>query len=78
MRFLHRIYARSFGYFWLPCPLCGEMFGGHEINYTEAVMRPDGRCLMVCPNKECRMIANIQMWNRIQSFANRRTPEKAE
>lgn len=18
------------GYFWLPCPLCGRMFGGHE------------------------------------------------
>lgn len=18
------------GYFWLPCPQCGEMFGGHE------------------------------------------------
>jgi len=18
------------GYYWLPCPLCGEMFGGHE------------------------------------------------
>ena len=19
-----------FGYFWLPCPICGENFGGHE------------------------------------------------
>lgn len=23
-------YARAHGYFWLPCPLCGEEFGGHE------------------------------------------------
>jgi hypothetical protein len=32
MRFrrLHRWYAHRFGFFWLPCPLCGQMFGGHE------------------------------------------------
>jgi hypothetical protein len=29
-RYFHRFYARIFGYFWLPCPKCGEMFGGHE------------------------------------------------
>lgn len=23
-------YARAHGYFWLPCPVCGEKFGGHE------------------------------------------------
>ncbi len=23
-------YAQCHGYFWLPCPLCGTMFGGHE------------------------------------------------
>ena len=22
--------ATSLGYFWLPCPRCGRMFGGHE------------------------------------------------
>jgi hypothetical protein len=26
----HEWYAKTFGYFWLPCPLCGEEFGGHE------------------------------------------------
>lgn len=26
----HEWYARTFGYFWLPCPLCAVMFGGHE------------------------------------------------
>lgn len=30
MRWLHRIYAAVFGYFWLPCPICGRCFGGHE------------------------------------------------
>lgn len=27
---MHRLYAYLFGYFWLPCPKCGQMFGGHE------------------------------------------------
>lgn len=30
MRIAHKIYARMFGYFWLPCPVCGKHFGGHE------------------------------------------------
>jgi len=29
-RMQERLYAAIFGYFWLPCPLCGEPFGGHE------------------------------------------------
>lgn len=29
-RFVHRAYAALAGYFWLPCPLCGHGFGGHE------------------------------------------------
>lgn len=30
IRWLNKWYANWFGYFWLPCPLCGEFFGGHE------------------------------------------------
>lgn len=30
MRVLQRLRALTGGYFWLPCPICGEMFGGHE------------------------------------------------
>lgn len=29
-RGLHRRYAVALGYFWIPCPLCGQEFGGHE------------------------------------------------
>ena len=29
-RWIHRLYAWVFGYFWLPCPRCGRLFGGHE------------------------------------------------
>jgi hypothetical protein len=30
MKLIHKIYAYLFGYFWLPCPRCGQMFGGHQ------------------------------------------------
>lgn len=33
-RFLHCIYAFCFGYFWLPCSICGRYFGGHERSVT--------------------------------------------
>jgi hypothetical protein len=29
-RWFHRAYAWLHDYFWLPCPLCGRAFGGHE------------------------------------------------
>jgi hypothetical protein len=29
-RQVHRAYASLAGFFWLPCPLCGTMSGGHE------------------------------------------------
>jgi len=29
-RVFHRFWARFTGYFWIPCPLCGERFGEHE------------------------------------------------
>lgn len=29
-RRLRQMYAWAFGYFWLPCPLCGNESGGHE------------------------------------------------
>lgn len=29
-RWIHKLYAEAMGYFWMPCPVCGRMFGGHE------------------------------------------------
>jgi len=29
-RWVHRLRAHFGGYFWLPCPICGRRFGGHE------------------------------------------------
>lgn len=52
-RRLHKIWADFAGYFWLPCPLCGEMFGGHEwktsaLNSTIMTSWHTGKG--VCPN----------------------------
>lgn len=30
LRFLNRVYAWFHGYFWLPCHVCGQHYGGHE------------------------------------------------
>lgn len=29
-RWLQWLKALACGYFWMPCPICGRMFGGHE------------------------------------------------
>lgn len=38
--------ARAGGYFWLPCPLCGVDFGGHEwdVRGDKVSHIPDERC----------------------------------
>ena len=57
-RWAHRRYAYALGYFWLPCPVCGEPFGGHE-HTTEALF---GTTLamggyMVCQKPACQAAA---------------------
>lgn len=46
----NQFYANSRGYFWLPCPICGKEFGGHEVDEGTAIV-PSGRkriFIMVC------------------------------
>lgn len=42
-RWFNRWYARAFGYFWIPCPICKRDFGGHEA--AETLLREGGRML---------------------------------
>ena len=58
-RKLNRAYAKLGGYFWLPCPLCGKEFGGHEWrdidDKVSAIPDPDypegsGRGIGICPD----------------------------
>jgi len=47
-RKLHKLYANLFGYFWLPCPICGCKFGGHEWNSDYCLWMTDGHGTGVC------------------------------
>lgn len=40
-RFLQRLYAWLHAYFWLPCPVCGRKFGGHEWELTNIIWPAD-------------------------------------
>lgn len=57
-RILHRIYTFILGYFWLPCPLCGRYFGGHEVQASILNDPYDGCGRGVCPN--CTEIARAR------------------
>ena len=59
-RFLSKTYAKTFGYFWLPCPVCKGHFGGHETGY-EAALADDGRAYVVCQKPSCNAEARRQM-----------------
>lgn len=46
----HRRYAKDRGYFWLPCPLCDQPFGGHEIgDVIPDPTKGEGCGLCICP-----------------------------
>lgn len=56
MRILQEIYAKFCGYFWMPCPICGRPFGGHELRgvITQGLVVRPGHCVCVCPAISCR------------------------
>lgn len=43
-RWLNRAWASLNGYFWLPCPACGELFGGHEHSWATVTIGGRERC----------------------------------
>lgn len=46
------------GYFWLPCPLCGEMFGGHQWRKCGSIRtKQPGLNKLVCPRCSKRIEA---------------------
>ena len=46
-RRLASLYAKLLGLFWLPCPICGDFFGGHERGGTlwDDKAKRSGSCL---------------------------------
>jgi len=53
-RWINKVYARLFSYFWLPCPVCKEYFGGHEYggSIREGQGYNSGRC--ICYKEACK------------------------
>lgn len=48
-RHLHQMYAQWNHRFWMPCPLCGHEFGGHEICDVIPDAEDSSRGRMICP-----------------------------
>ncbi len=65
--------AKSTEKFWLPCPLCNELFGGHEWSANSSIMYCDGAGAGVCDNctEEAHRINEINAdWVRKIIFLN--------
>ncbi len=52
-RWLNRWYARALGSFWLPCPICGELFGGHERLIFHTLWHSPNQGSCVCYKQSC-------------------------
>lgn len=70
-RWVHRLYAGIAGYFWLPCPDCGVMFGGHEVVFPDVFISQPGSSSISrikCPSctraQEARDIEQLDRWSR--------------
>jgi hypothetical protein len=56
MRLFHYLYAKINGYFWQPCPICGENFGGHQFTkYSYPTAPFEGKAC--CPKPACQQKA---------------------
>lgn len=54
----NKFWANLNGYFWLPCPVCGKHFGGHEWGNSEysgiRQAEDETRNTGICPDCEKR------------------------
>ncbi len=66
IRFLHKVYAHVNGYFWLPCPICGRMFGGHEKKGDLMIDWSRGKA--VCSNCIDRANERNRIWMEAHPF----------
>ena len=53
-KWMRKARANAGGYFWLPCPICGEMFGGFEWKSGHSLMTSKSEGVGVCPKKKCK------------------------
>ncbi len=49
-----RHFAQCNSYFWLPCSLCNQWYGGHESKEGFGFMLTDNTGVCVCPSQACQ------------------------
>lgn len=59
-RFLVRFVAFLLGYFYLPCPMCGEDFAGFETSRRVHMPMGSGRGYCVCSRPECEQMTIVR------------------
>lgn len=60
-RLWNKLYAVFMGYYWLPCSICGQKFGGHEQDGgTLMTSWTIGEC--VCPDCKEEAIRRNKIW----------------
>jgi len=73
LRFMHMIYAKVSGRFWLPCPICGAYFGGHEVTPETPSVPVGDHAFLVCPRQKCHNEAisrNLAEWYKVPFYRN--------
>ncbi len=65
-RFIACLRAHLGGYFWLPCPNCGKMFGGHEASGSLYDSWVSGQS--TCNDPKC--LAEVERKNKAFFAAN--------
>ena len=62
IEWFERLKANMGGYFWLPCPMCGKMYGGHE-NGSDMLDPNDlFKGKITCADPEC--IKRVEEYNK--------------
>jgi hypothetical protein len=61
MKLFRWLRAKFGGYFWLPCPWCGRMFGGFEWGESLMDINDCGRGRVTCNDPKC--MEQVQLEN---------------
>lgn len=73
---LRRGYAFLMGYFWLPCPLCGQNFSGAEMGNGRGIIMGDGAPEVRVACRWCP--AMVVWWRGFPSMADRMVPGRVK
>lgn len=69
-RLLNKWYANFMGYFWLPCPLCKQYFGGHEwkIGFGNSIKDESRLGMGICPDCAKKRVRKLLKKGEVRMF----------